>query len=129
MMPNKAIVFAERAEERMEEVKMEWNNIYITGQPGFKKEVSRKLDNTDLPFMPGYIGSTAGADDHDMYWLDKSVELRQFKEAIGAKLIWKYRIQFYSSLEAFISSQDKGRTDDAFTDKDLKLIADMRKAS
>lgn len=108
---------------------MEWNNIYITGQPGYKKEVARKLESSDLNFMPGYIGSAAGADDHDMYWLDKSVELRQFKMAIGAKLIWKYRIEFYPSLEAFISTQDEGKTNDAFTEKDLELIAEMRKAS
>lgn len=113
----------------MEEVKMEWINVYITGQPGYKKEVARRLEGADLNFMPGYIGSSTGTDDYDMYWLDKSVELRQFKEAIGAKLIWKYRIQFYPSLEAFTSSQDKSRTNDAFTEKDLELIAEMRKAS
>lgn len=115
------------AKERMEEVQMDWNTIYITGKPGFKKEVAKRLEGAEVAFMPGYIGSGVGGSDHDMYWLDKDADLRSFKEAITAKAIWKYRIRFYASLEAFIASQEKKT--EGFTKKDIELIEEMRKSA
>ncbi|GAB1444790.1 hypothetical protein MASR2M41_04150 [Flammeovirgaceae bacterium] len=75
--------------------------------------------------MPGYIGSSSGVASHDMYWIDKNLDDRAFKQAIGAKTIWKYRIRVYRSLEAFVTSQNKETT--SFTDHDLELIEEMRK--
>lgn len=107
---------------------MDWNTIYITGKAGFKKEVARRLEHSDINYMPGYIGSSLDTSDHDMYWLDKAIDLRAFKDAIGAKAIWKYRIRFYNSLEAFIASQNKESQSTTFTKQDLELIREMRKA-
>lgn len=106
---------------------MDWNTIYITGKAGFKKEVARRLGGSEVNYMPGYVGSNIGTNDHDMYWLDKTIDLRTFKEAIGGKAIWKYRIRFYNSLEAFIASQNN-EAQGAFTKQDLELISEMRKA-
>lgn len=105
---------------------MDWNNIYIVGNPGFKKDVARKLEHSELKYMPGYLGNISGATDYDMYWVDKTVSLRAFKEAIGAKYIWKYRIKFYESLEKFLASQDKDNGDTAITDQDRALMNEMR---
>lgn len=105
--------------------KMDWVTIYITGKEGFKPEVARKLDHSDLDFMPGYVGSGTGSSDHDMYWVNSNVDLRQLKLAIGAKTIWKYRIKVYQSLEAFVASQNHEST--TLTDNDLALIQEMRK--
>jgi hypothetical protein len=113
--------------EKLEKTElMDWNNIYIVGNPGFKKDVARKLEHSDLKIMPGYLGNGIIATDYDMYWVDKSVSIRTFKEAISAKYIWKYRIRFYDSLEKFISSQDKGIDNSSLTDQDMALMKEMR---
>ncbi len=112
--------------ERLEERKMDWITLYITGEDGFKPEVARRLNHSDLNYMPGYIGSGAGSDDHDMYWVDKNVSIREFKEAIGAKTIWKYRIRVYCSLEEFIASRNNET--ESFSANDLALIREMRNA-
>ena len=108
---------------------MEWNNIYITGNPGFKWEVSRKLDSSDLDFMPGYLGGSSGDADHDMYWVDKEVDIKSFKLAIGAKAIWKYRIRFYTSLEELSTNQSTNQSTTLLTQAEKDLIDEMRKAS
>jgi hypothetical protein len=41
-----------------------------------------------------------------MYWVDEKIKLRVFKEAVGSKLIWKHRLNFFTSLEEFIESQN-----------------------
>jgi hypothetical protein len=84
---------------------MGWITIYITGKTDFREEVLRKLEGSNVKFMPGYTGTSSEMDTHDLYWLQEKVDLREFKEAIGAKLIWKYRLNFFASLEAFIQSQ------------------------
>ncbi|HEY5690676.1 MAG TPA: hypothetical protein VIS49_04385 [Cyclobacteriaceae bacterium] len=105
---------------------MDWNNIYIVGNPGFKKDVARKLEHSDLKYMPGYLGNVAGATDYDMYWVDKTISLRSLKEAIGAKYIWKHRIKFYDSLEKFLASQNSDNVSTSITDQDRELINEMR---
>lgn len=113
------------AEEKLGSKQMEWITIYITGKEGFKEEVAKRLYHAHIAYMPGYIGSSTGACSHDMYWIDKDLDDRAFKLAIGAKTIWKYRIRVYRSLEEFVSSQNKETT--SFTAHDIELIEEMRK--
>jgi hypothetical protein len=89
------------------------------------QEIHQML-NQNFLLLPGYIGSGTGTSDHDMYWVGKNVDLRSFKLAIGAKTIWKYRVRVYKSLEEFIGSQNK--ENNSFTQRDLELIQEMRKA-
>lgn len=84
---------------------MGWITIYITGKADFREEVRKKLESSDVNFMPGYTGASSEMDTHDLYWLDERVDLRNLKLAIGSKLIFKYRLNFFTSLEAFIESQ------------------------
>src|SRR5690242_3865763 len=104
---------------------MNWNTIYIKGRSDFREEVRRKLEHSSLRSMPGYIESTSGR--NDLYWIDENVTLREFKEAIGSKLIWKFRLKFYSSLEAFIESQNSVRST-RFTEEEIELIELMKSA-
>lgn len=97
-------------------VNMGWTTIYITGKGDFRSEVLKKLEGSDVNFMPGYTGATSDMDTHDLYWLDDRVKLREFKEAIGSKLIWKYRLNFFASLEAFVESQKNKRKESEFTE-------------
>jgi hypothetical protein len=107
---------------------MGWATFYITGKSDFQEEVSKKLEHADLKTMPGYTGASSGdpALSSDMYWVDEKIKLREFKEAIGSKLIWKHRLKFYTSLEAFIDSQNTKKNTSEFTAEERALIAQMQ---
>jgi hypothetical protein len=74
---------------------MTWTTLYINGRPGFKEEVLNKLARTSRFYLPGSADS-----EHDLllYWIDADLPLRDFKNEIGSKLIFKYRLQFYFSV-------------------------------
>ena len=105
---------------------MNWTTIYITGRPEFQAEVRKKLEHSNLDFMPGYVDNTTATVTHDLYWLNGQTELRVMKEAVGSKLIWKYRLKFYASLEAFLQLQDNTAKAAELTQEDLDLMAHMR---
>ncbi len=84
---------------------MSWTTVYISGKSDFRQEVKRKLEHSSIPHMPGYIENHTGQKPCDLYWLDGTVTMRKLKERIGAKLIWKHRLRFFSSLEEFMAFQ------------------------
>jgi len=97
---------------------MGWNTIYITGRPGFKEEVSKSLEDSDS-VMPGSIGN-----DHEvsLFWIDESLTLRDFKKEIGGKTIFKYRLQFFNSLEELQHQQEKNNS---LTPREVAMIQEM----
>ena len=101
---------------------MGWITVYITGKIDFRVEVLKKVESSDVNFMPGYMGASSDMDTHDLYWLDEKVDLRKFKEAIGSKLIWKYRLNFFTSLEAFIESQNKKKEAESVVEENSLLL-------
>lgn len=107
---------------------MGWITIYITGKGDFREDVGRKLEDSDLKLMPGYTGGSVGETNliTDMYWIDEKTTLREVKEAIGSKLIWKYRLRFYDSLESFIESQNTRKTTSEFTAEERALLAEIQ---
>lgn len=82
---------------------MNWNTIYIRGRDDFREEVNRRLEHSRLRVMAGSLGTSEEA--AEMYWVAEHVALRDFKKAIGARTIWKYRLRFFTSLEEFIESK------------------------
>jgi len=106
-------------------IKMNWNTIYITGKSDFREDVRKRLEHTDLKFMPGYIDNSTTSTIHDLYWIDDKAAVRNFKEAIGSKLVWKYRLQFYDCLEKFIQSQNESQSAD-FTSEELSMIEEVK---
>jgi hypothetical protein len=105
---------------------MGWVTIYITGKADFREDVGKKLEDSRLALMPGYNGGSAeGEVFSDLYWIDESIKLRELKEAIGSKLIWKYRLQFYTSLEEFIESQNARKNSTEFTDEEKALLEEI----
>ena len=108
---------------------MSWTTIYITGRPEFQRKVRKKLKHSNLDFMPGYVDNTMATVTRDLYWLNDQTELREMKEAIGSKLVWKYRLKFYASLEAFLQSQDNTVKAAELTQDDLDLMAHMREVA
>jgi hypothetical protein len=72
--------------------------------------------------------SSPGQEPSDLYWLDGTVTLKQLKERIGSKLIWKHRLYFYTSLEDFMASRQT-QPDAGFTAREREMITEMRAAS
>lgn len=105
---------------------MNWTTLYITGKQDFQEEVRRKLEHSSLNFMPGYIDNSTTQVTHDLYWVDDQTDVRLVKEAIGSKTIWKYRLHFYTSLEAFLQAQDLEKNSSELTKEELDMIAHMR---
>lgn len=104
---------------------MSWKTVYIVGKTDFREEVSRKLEHSNQRYMPGYVDSSSGETTHDLYWLDGKTNLREFKEAISGKLIWKHRLRFYETLEEFVQSQQP-KTE--LSPRERQMIAEMRRA-
>ncbi len=107
---------------------MSWTTLYITGKTDFRQEVRRKLEHSTLPHMPGYLEPTQGPDVADLYWLDGTVPLRKVKERIGGKLIWKYRLRFYETLEEYLASREQPAPEE-LTAREREMITEMRAAS
>ncbi|MBL7857469.1 MAG: hypothetical protein JNM57_07255 [Cyclobacteriaceae bacterium] len=105
---------------------MNWITLYIRGKADFRDDVKRKLENSDLYFMPGSVDGSADNKRHALYWLDDRTAVRDLKKAIGAKLIWKYRLTFYTSLESFIAAQEKAKNHADFTNEELSMITSMK---
>jgi hypothetical protein len=104
---------------------MSWTTIYITGTTDFREEVKKKLEHSEIEYMPGFIENSQNMETHDLYWIDHIDNLKAFKLAIGGKLVWKHRLRFYSSLEAFLASQ-QAKSDSSFTEQEKKMIARMQ---
>lgn len=113
---------------KTENSSMGWITVYITGEGDFRAEVLKKLEASDVNFMPGNTGASSDLDTHDLYWLDEKVDIRKFKEAIGSKLVWKYRLNFFTSLEAFIESQKNKIKHTELTPEENVLLLKMQEA-
>ena len=107
---------------------MSWITVYISGSGDFREDVRKKLEHSDQRYLQGYIESSHEDVTHDLFWLDDRTSLREFKESISAKLIWKYRMRFFITLEEFMKSQE----DDAsinFSANEKRLIQKMQLSS
>lgn len=105
---------------------MGWVTIYITGKDDFREDVGAKLESSDLAWMPGYNGGSSDQElFSDLYWIDEKVTLREVKEAVGSKLIWKYRLRFYGTLESFIESQNAKKNNNELTAEERALMEEI----
>ncbi len=98
---------------------MSWNTLYITGKEGFKEKVLESLEDSDLSIMPG---STGNDQDIILLWIDDSLPLRDLKKAIGSKIVFRYRLQFFNTLEEWQQSQ---RNITSLTDREEAMIREM----
>ncbi|MBX2916391.1 MAG: hypothetical protein KF856_14070 [Cyclobacteriaceae bacterium] len=88
---------------------MTWSTLYISGKPGFKEAILDKLSHPGRFYLPGSFDT-----EHELllYWIDSNVPLRNFKNEIGSKLIFKYRLRFHAvvpeeSTDTRLSVQEK----------------------
>lgn len=106
---------------------MNWNTIYITGNADFWEDVNKKLTHSDLNYLPGYMEQRPDNKFHGLYWMDNQVDLRQIKEAIGGKIIWKYRLYFLNELDQTTNPSDVSSETTSFSPKERAMIKAMRK--
>ncbi|MBX2966743.1 MAG: hypothetical protein KF845_11385 [Cyclobacteriaceae bacterium] len=100
---------------------MEWTTVYIAGKPGFKDEVLNNLLKSNFPFMPG----SPESDSLYLLWMDDRHSLRELKKAIGSKTVFKYRLNFYPSLEKYFESLRSKKKEVTFTPQEEELIQSM----
>ena len=74
--------------------------IYIVGNPGFLELHHKHLDDNSK-FLRGQVTVEIPGKEVQLFWVHKRTVLKELKKAIGADLIWKYRLRFYFDLEAF----------------------------
>jgi hypothetical protein len=96
--------------------------VYIKGKDKYKKPVRKALLKSKLDEGDHYIEGVNALHETVLYWITSRITLREFKEAIGSKLIWKHRLRFYENVEELVEKQDN-----SLTDKEVKLINKMRK--
>lgn len=99
---------------------MSWSTIYIHGKTGFKKAVEEKIKST---WLHGYPETEL---ELMMYWLQEKDTLRDFKLSIGSKVIFKYRLQFFSSVDEFLQLEKK-KKDTSFSKQENQLVRKMVK--
>jgi hypothetical protein len=80
---------------------MNWTTLYIRGKPGFDFAVLKNLEHSNINYLYG----TSLESEVSLYWIDEKSTLRDFKMAIGGKIIFKYRLRFYSTIEEMFESQ------------------------
>ena len=102
---------------------MNWNTLYITGNADFWEDVNKKLSQSELNYLPGYMEQRPDKKFHGLYWIDNQAGLRQIKEAIGGKIIWKYRLYFLNEMDQRYSALEDG-TDKGYTLDELKKSID-----
>ena len=91
--------------------------IYIVGNPGFAELHHRHLDDSSR-FLRGQVSVEIPGKEVQLFWVHKRSDLKELKKAIGAELIWKYRLRFYFELEEFTGLQ-KEKTDLSADEKAL----------
>jgi len=91
--------------------------IYIKGIKKYKDSLIKGLNKSNLVEGIDFIQGLAG-NDHALYWLNESIELREFKLAIGAKYVWKHRMRFYNSIE----EMNPVVIDDNLTESEINLM-------
>jgi hypothetical protein len=101
---------------------MNWKTVYIVGKGKFYDDVMRHIDRSGLEVMSGYHARQSG-EQHELFWIPETMTMREFKEGIGAKTIFKHRLRFFESLEQFIETINSTE----LTEDEKKKVERMRR--
>jgi hypothetical protein len=96
---------------------MKWCTVYLKGRLGFEREVVHQLEKSGFSFLLGTEENGCV-----LFWIDNLAKLREFKIAIGSRIIFKYRLRFFTSLEE-VDQQNKLS---ALTSEEKNKIKQMR---
>lgn len=79
--------------------------VYIVGNPGFVELHHKRLDDNSK-FLRGHVSVQIPDKEVQLLWVHNRKELADLKKAIGAELIWKYRLRFYFDQEEFSPTEE-----------------------
>jgi len=96
---------------------MSWVTVYIRGRGSFQKEVLAKLEQSWL------VGSHEANNDLLLFWIEDTSRLRRLKIAIGPKLIFKYRLHFFTDLNLYRKAEKRQSTE--FSTVEDEMVARM----
>lgn len=97
---------------------MSWNTVYVNGRKGFSEVILPELSRS---WLRGTVEPNLNL---VMFWLNEDSGLRELKRAIGSRMIFKYRLRFFTDLEEYIQSESvKNYT--GFSVREVQLIAQM----
>jgi len=98
---------------------MRWTTIYIKGKSGFKALVLVKLK--------GVILHGSSQPDHDvlMVWAEGSKTLRALKLLIGADVIFRYRLQFFTDLNGHLETKSI-KDSQPLSSREREMLQEMR---
>lgn len=97
---------------------MGWTTIYIEGREGFEAAVQNKLKNSKLN------GTSEVNHKLLMFWLKNYSQLRDFKLSIGSRIIFKFRLRFFTDLEEYLQIE-KDKIFTGFSMSENKMIHAM----
>jgi hypothetical protein len=80
--------------------------VYIIGNPGFTQLLNKELHDNAL-YIRGQATVEVPDKEVQLYWISNRTKLGDFKRAVGADLVWKYRLNFYFDLEKFTQGSDQ----------------------
>ena len=80
--------------------------VYIIGNPGFTELLNKELHDNSL-YIRGQVTVEVPEKEVQLYWIANRKSLHEFKRAVGADLVWKYRLNFYFDLEKFTQESDQ----------------------
>jgi hypothetical protein len=80
--------------------------VYIIGNPGFTELLNKELHDNGM-YIRGQATVEVPDKEVQLYWISNRKKLREFKRAVGADLVWKYRLNFYFELENFTQESDQ----------------------
>jgi hypothetical protein len=100
---------------------MGWKTVYITGRPGFYDDTVKNLERSGIEFMAGYL-TRQSTDTYELFWVPEEMSIGEFKRAIGARTVLRYRLHFYLALEEFVDQVGSAE----LTAEDKQKIARMR---
>ena len=76
---------------------MRWETLYVTGRSGFTSELVDGLNNSGEDFLTGSY------DENGVYlfWVTEHFALKKLKIVLGYKMIFRYRLRFFSDIDTF----------------------------
>ena len=98
---------------------MHWTTLYIKGKSGFKPVVLVKLKGAILH------GSSQPDQNVLMVWAKSTQNLRSLKLLIGADVIFRFRLQFFTDLNGHLETKAV-QNDQFLSTRESQLLQEIR---
>jgi hypothetical protein len=98
------------------------NTVYILGKKGFRYAVGKQLGKTCRACLPGELIDHDDDRECQLYWVPENLELIDFKKKVTAFIIFKYRLQFFTSADEYWTSRNHQKN----LAEEKKLLEEIR---